>query len=121
MAHIAGLILTADDTFKKQIGRLLRSSSVPVSVVDAIRDGAPPELIVVDIREDAASGLANIERLRVTAPAAAIFAVADTADPDLILQSMRAGANEFFIWPPADETFIGAVRRTAARREAAQG
>jgi pilus assembly protein CpaE len=34
---------------------------------------------------------------------------------------MRAGANEFFVWPPADETFHGAVRRTAARRETAQG
>ena len=34
---------------------------------------------------------------------------------------MRAGANEFFIWPPAEETFHGAIRRTAARREATQG
>ena len=121
MAQIAGLILTTDDTFKKQIGRLLRSSSVPVSVVDAIRDGAPPELIVVDMRDDASAALAQIERLRVSAPAAAIFAVALAADPDLILQSMRAGANEFFIWPPADETFHGAIRRTATRRETSQG
>jgi pilus assembly protein CpaE len=34
---------------------------------------------------------------------------------------MRAGANEFFTWPPVDETFHGAVRRTAARRETAAG
>jgi pilus assembly protein CpaE len=34
---------------------------------------------------------------------------------------MRAGANEFFIWPPADETFHGAIRRMAARRETAHG
>ena len=34
---------------------------------------------------------------------------------------MRAGANEFFTWPPDEETFQGAVRRTAARRETAQG
>ena len=34
---------------------------------------------------------------------------------------MRAGANEFFTWPPAEETFHGAIRRTAARRETAQG
>jgi pilus assembly protein CpaE len=57
----------------------------------------------------------------VTAPGAAIFAVATAADPDLILQSMRAGANEFFIWPPADETFHGAIRRMATRRETAHG
>jgi pilus assembly protein CpaE len=34
---------------------------------------------------------------------------------------MRAGANEFFTWPPPDETFHGAIRRTAARRETTQG
>jgi pilus assembly protein CpaE len=34
---------------------------------------------------------------------------------------MRAGANEFFTWPPEDEAFHSAVRRIAARRETAQG
>src|SRR5205807_2501487 len=27
----------------------------------------------------------------------------------------------FFTWPPAEDTFQGAIRRTAARRETAQG
>ena len=124
MAHIVGLVVSEDEVFKKQIGRLLRSGAVPVSVLDHrdMREGAAaPDLLVVDIRGDVPSALATIERLRVSAPAAGIFAIALTADPDLILQSMRAGANEFFIWPPADETFQGAVRRTAARRETALG
>jgi pilus assembly protein CpaE len=123
MAHLVGLIVTEDEAFKKQVGRLLRSGSVPVSVLDnrEMREGAAPDLLVVDIRGDVASALATIERLRVSAPGAGIFAIALSADPDLILQSMRAGANEFFIWPPADETFHGAVRRTAARRETALG
>jgi pilus assembly protein CpaE len=34
---------------------------------------------------------------------------------------MRAGANEFFAWPPAEDTFHSAIRRTAARRETTQG
>ena len=65
--------------------------------------------------------MANIERIRAAAPGAGIFAVAMSAEPELILSSMRAGANEFFTWPPVDETFNGAVRRTAARRESAMG
>ena len=65
--------------------------------------------------------MSSIERLRAGAAGAGIFAVATAADPELILQSMRAGANEFFTWPPEEETFHGAVRRTAARRETAQG
>lgn len=123
MAQLVGLIVSDDESFKKPLGRLLRSGAVPVSVIDehAPRDGAQPDLMVVDIRGDAPSALASIERLRAGAPSASIFAVALHADPDLILQAMRAGANEFFVWPPADETFYGAVRRTAARRETAQG
>jgi pilus assembly protein CpaE len=117
------LIVSHDDAFKKHIGRMLRASAIPVAVIEdrAGREGAPPDLIIVDIRGDATSSMSNIERLRAGAPNAGIFAVALEADSELILQSMRAGANEFFTWPPADETFHGAVRRTTARRETALG
>jgi pilus assembly protein CpaE len=123
MAQLVALIVSEDEQFGKQIGRLLRSGAVPVSVADerSLKDGVPPDVIIVDIRGDAPSAMAGIERLRAGAPAAGVFAVAVTADPDLILQAMRAGANEFFIWPPAEDTFQGAIRRTAARREAAAG
>jgi pilus assembly protein CpaE len=123
MAQLAAQVLSEDDDFTRRIGRLLRAGPVAVSVIDgaAPRESAPADILIVDIRGDAATAMANIERLRAAAPAAGIFAIALTADPDLILQAMRAGANEFFIWPPADETFHGAVRRTAARREAALG
>jgi pilus assembly protein CpaE len=124
MAQLVGLVVSEDDAFRKQIGRLLRSGAVPVSVIDdrSMREGGlPPDMVVVDIRGDASSGMAHIERLRAGAPGAGIFAIALNADPDLILQAMRAGANEFFVWPPAEDTFQGAVRRTAARRESAQG
>jgi pilus assembly protein CpaE len=123
MAQLVGLIVSEDDVFRKQIGRLMRAGAVPVSVVEGSspREGVPPDIIVVDIREDHNSAMAAVERLRASSPAAGIFAVALTADPDLILHAMRAGANEFFIWPPAEETFHGAVRRTSARRDTVQG
>jgi pilus assembly protein CpaE len=123
MAQLVGLIVSDDDGFRKHFGRLLRAGSIPVSVLDdrAVREGAAPDLILVDARGDASGAMANIERIRAAAPGAGIFAVAMSADPELILSSMRAGANEFFTWPPVDETFNGAVRRTAARRESAMG
>ena len=123
MAHLVSLIVSEDDAFKKQIGRLLRSGSIPISVLDdrGLRDGQAADIVIVDIRSDAMSTMPAIERLRAGSPSAGIFAVASAADPDLILQAMRAGANEFFVYPPADETFHGAVRRTAARRETTQG
>jgi pilus assembly protein CpaE len=122
MAQLAAQVLSDDDDFTKRIGRLLRAGPIPISVIDgAPRESAPADILIVDIRGDTPAALSNIERLRAAAPSCGIFAVALTADPDLILQAMRAGANEFFIWPPGDETFHGAVRRTAARRETALG
>jgi pilus assembly protein CpaE len=123
MAQIVGLIVTADDSFRKHVGALLRAGAVPVSVVDerGLKEGIAPDVVIVDTRANPSSALATIEQLRAEAPGIAIFAVALAADPNLILQAMRAGANEFFAWPPADDTFHEAIRRTASRREAAQG
>jgi pilus assembly protein CpaE len=118
MAQMFALIVSETDEFRKSIGTQLRSSGLPLSVADRLpRDGVTPDLVIVDIRGDAASAMATIERFRTTAPAAGIFAVAHTVDPDLILKAMRSGANEFFAWPPPDATFHEAVHRTASRRE----
>lgn len=121
MAQLAALVVTHDEEFQRQVGRLLRSGGVPVGVIEGrpAADQSSPDLVVVDIRGDAASGMAAIERLRASHTTTAIFAVAQSTDPELILQAMRAGANEFFMWPVPEDSFQGAVRRTATRRETA--
>ncbi|HXG88817.1 MAG TPA: AAA family ATPase [Vicinamibacterales bacterium] len=122
MAQLLALVVSHDEEFRRHAGRLFRSSTVPVAVTDEdARTPTAPDLVLVDIRDDAASGLATIERIRAGAAGTGVFAVAHAAEPDLILQAMRAGANEFFTWPPPDDSFHGAIRRTAARRDAAQG
>ena len=129
MAQLAASIISYDEEFKRQVSRLLRAGGVPVAIVEG-RAGAEgaPDVVVIDIRADASSGMAAIERLRASQPSVAIFAIASGADPSLILQAMRAGANEFFPWSGGgaqdhtmEESFHGAVRRTAARREAYSG
>jgi len=123
MAQLVGRIVTEDDEFRKHIARMLRSGAIPVGVLDdrVARDGTAPDIIIVDARGDSSSAMSTIERLRASANGAGIFAVALVPDPDLILHAMRAGANEYFTWPPADEPFHGAIRRTAARRETVLG
>jgi pilus assembly protein CpaE len=127
MAQLAASIVSHDEEFKRQVSRLLRAGGVPVGIIESTSDGIP-DLYVVDIRADASSGLATIERLRAGHEGTPIFAIAQAAESDLILQAMRAGANEFFPWLTGgatqasramEESFNGAVRRTAARREAA--
>ena len=131
MAKLAASIVSYDEEFKRQMSQLLRAGGVPIGIVDtrmSDSSGAGPDMVVVDIRADASSGMAAIERLRAGHPSIAIFAVANSPEPDLILQAMRAGANEFFPWTPGggtpaartmEESFHSAVRRTATRRDAA--
>ena len=128
MAQLTAQVVSYDDEFKRQVARLVRACGVPVGIVEGRNaEGTGPDLVVVDIRADASSGMAAIERLRSSSQGLAIFAIAAAPEPDLILQAMRAGANEFFPWSTGDgpaarameESFTGAVRRTATRREAA--
>jgi pilus assembly protein CpaE len=129
MAQLTAQVISYDEQFKQQAARLIRACGVPVGIVEGrSAEGIGPDLVVVDIRSDSSSGMAAIERLRASSTTLSIFAVAASAEPDLILQSMRAGANEFFPWNAAEgsqqarateESFHGAVRKTAARRDAA--
>ena len=126
MAQLAVSIISHDDGCKREMARMLRASGVPIGIVEE-RRGEPvnADVFIVDIRSDVSSGMATIERLRAAHSAVAIFAVAGTSEPELILQAMRAGANEFFPWPASgiarstEESFQGAIRKTAARRDAA--
>ena len=105
MAQLSTLIATEDSEFRTTVTRLVRSSGVPVGVLEERgseeEGGAVPDVAVVDSRVGA-EALGSVERLRARWPAAAIVVVAGASEPDLILQAMRAGGNEFFAWPVGD-------------------
>jgi pilus assembly protein CpaE len=119
MAQLVGSILTEDEAFKRQISGLLRACAIPINLSGdpLARDGAPTDLLIVDARGDMSAAMPDVERVRAASPAVGIFVVADAPQPDLILQAMRAGANEFFTWPPPEDAFSDAIGRTAARRQ----
>jgi pilus assembly protein CpaE len=122
MARLTGTIITDDDVFTARVGELLRTGPVPVAAGGlSAAGGASPDVVVVDGRADTAAAIAAIERLRAASPATAIFLIAREPDPSVILQSMRAGANEFFAWPLGDEPFHEGLARAAARVQASAG
>ena len=51
MAQLVGLIVSEDEPFRKQVGQLLRSGTIPVSVLSdrQMREGTSPDFIIVDI------------------------------------------------------------------------
>jgi pilus assembly protein CpaE len=119
MKQLTALIVSEDEGFRKQIDRVFRSGSVPIKVVNDRADSQ--DVVIVDIRDDVSSAMASIERLRARIPATSILAVASAASPDLILQAMRSGANEFVTWPLVEDTFQEAIRRLAGRQDTGQG
>jgi pilus assembly protein CpaE len=117
MAQLNGLIVSDDEEFVTGIARRLRSGAVSVRLLDeTTAQGTSPDVVIVDIRFSQSAAMPAIEQLRGRWPNTSIFAVAAGVDADLVIQSMRAGANEFLAWPPPAETFDEAMRRTSARR-----
>jgi pilus assembly protein CpaE len=118
MARLTGSLHSPDDTFRTEVATILRSATVPVTIGDdrSGGNGGKPDVVIVDGRIDLAGSMEAVERLRAADPSAAIFFMAAEADPDLILRAMRAGANEFFAWPPSRDAVDEAIRRTAARK-----
>jgi pilus assembly protein CpaE len=127
MTQLTGLILSDDNGFLSLVSRLIRSAGVHLKVTEerssdlVARTTETYDVVVVDIRGDASRSMAGIERLRGRMPNASILAVAAAATSELILQAMRAGANEYLAWPPAEDVFRDAMRRIAGKRDAFQG
>lgn len=119
MARLVGMLLSQDDAFHTQVGAILRGGPVPMTVTAEGPGSRKADLFIIDARQDPSAAMARVESLRASSPNTSVFIVAREPNPDLILQSMRAGANEFFTYPPPEDTFYEALRRTAARRTAA--
>jgi pilus assembly protein CpaE len=122
MPRITASIVSADETFTKQLSALLRGGPVAVTVATAKpSESEPVDVVFVDGRASGSAATPAIERLRASSPHLAIVMIAQEAQPDLILESMRAGANEFLTWPPHDRTMHEALTRVAARRAVSPG
>jgi pilus assembly protein CpaE len=121
MARLIAAILSDDEALKRQVTRQLRDGRTPVSVTDDARNSNAPDLLIVDGRDNLRNAIGEVERCRAAAPSTTIFLLAQESSSDLILQSMRAGANEFLTWPLGDAALDEAVDRASARRGATGG
>jgi pilus assembly protein CpaE len=98
------------------------SAALPLAANDpAIRRtrGFSPQVVLVDIPADAATGaLRAIELLHQEFPDAAVFAIGSLAQPHFIVGAMRAGAQEYIERPTTTTDLLEAfVRLTSVRRK----
>src|ERR1043166_1020183 len=118
MLRLTSVIVTDDSGFRNQLAALLRLGGIPVRVSDDRfpREGVPPDVVVVDGRNSPSAAMQTVERVRVAAPAASIFFVAEEAAPDLILHSMRGRAKRStrrsVAWPR-----VSRLRRANVRKQ----
>jgi pilus assembly protein CpaE len=101
------------------------ASTYPVATTDPIVrriQSATPDVILVDIPPDnPLVALHTIELLQQEVPGAAGFAVGGMAQPQVIIQAMRAGAKEFIEKPTTTTDLLEAfVRLTTTQRKVKQ-
>ncbi|MBS1853151.1 MAG: hypothetical protein JST79_19800 [Acidobacteria bacterium] len=105
------------------VGRVVHTcGSFPMSGNDPVVrrvQNAAPDVVLVDIPQDNPTlALRAIELLHQELPEIALFAVGSMTQPQVIVNSMRAGAREFIERPPTTTDLLEAfVRLTSAQRK----
>ena len=81
------------------------------------------DLVILPLQDMGAVELATLEREVLRTGTAMVIGTAPQADPGLILQAMRAGVQEFLVFPPNPQEFSAALDRLTrrGRPEAEQG
>ena len=87
------------------------------SVLQAIGE-PPPDICVIDLDQDRQAATQAAERIHAGLRGTAIFAVSSDVQPEMIIQAMRCGCNEYIVKPLEQDELTKAVARAGgARRE----
>lgn len=133
-SSIAVMIASGEDHFREMVrDNLLNvpdakvaaeysdvSSNLYVRVMQDLERN-PHAAVIVDLAMDSEQGLKALERLKQAAPDIYVIASNLHADPEVVIQAMRVGANDFIVQPirrtefrEAMNRFVRAPRRATA-------
>jgi pilus assembly protein CpaE len=73
------------------------------------------DLVIVPVHEMTPQQLLAVERAIRRDPTTTIIGTSPSADPNVILRSMRAGVHEFLVFPPSPEELSASVERLMRR------
>lgn len=80
-----------------------------------------PDCILLDLTLPDASGIEAVEAIVATVPEVPVIVVSSHDDPQIALDAVRAGAQEFMLKWPADSDAFGALVSLALARSTAAG
>ena len=69
-----------------------------------------PDFLFLDIRKDAETGFEIAEKVRRDLPETMLFMIAGSKDPDIILRALKAGAEDYIIFPFEQNALLNAVK-----------
>jgi pilus assembly protein CpaE len=85
-----------------------------------LHDMREPHLAIVILGNDPGHGLAVIQELHASAPATRVLALSPQDGPEVIIQAMRAGADEFLHFPLDSNALLKVCIKVSALRRAAR-
>lgn len=78
------------------------------------------DICLIDFDESRRSATGTAEVVREALPHTAIFAVSADSEPDLIIQAMHSGCNEYLLKPIDHDQLLAAIARVGTRKKEKQ-
>jgi pilus assembly protein CpaE len=75
-----------------------------------------PDVCILDFDGDRTAAVMHVEQIRALLPGTAVFAISADAQPDSIVEAMRAGCSEYLLKPPVRERVKDALVKHGQRR-----
>lgn len=128
---IRGILVSTDPTVRSAVQAFMRERPMDLTLaldldlpfkdfalpqVREVREAAPA-LLMLDLDEDPALGIALTKHLVESAPELTVVAIGNTATTDLLLNAMRAGVAEFLPKPVTVEAMEELFSRVRSRVE----
>jgi len=117
-------IVDDDQPFAEYLQTLLRSRGYETHAYDsgdallnALREGALPDVILLDVLMPGLDGLETLRAIRLAHPAAQVVMLSGGQTPATIVEAVRLGATDYVV-KPGDPDGVGEVALEAAIRNA---
>lgn len=131
MAGISVVLIAVDSEQRAVLQALVDGTSVahtvhtcasfPVDAADPVLrrvQSASPDVVLLDLPQNATPALHALELLRHQLPESALFVIGNLSEPQVIVDAMRAGAREFLERPTTTADLLEAfVRLSALQRK----
>jgi two-component system response regulator AtoC len=117
-------IVDDDQPFAEYLQTLLKSRGYETStyqsgdsLLSGIREGAVPDVILLDVLMPGLDGLETLRQIRLAHPAAQVIMLSGGQTPATIVEAVRLGATDYVV-KPGDPDGVGEVALEAAIRNA---